>query len=69
MESSCELGNEISGSIECWESTEWLHKLWPLVWFPAPKNWLVSTTGTKSQNTSIIDIAVKASQTTVVFEL
>jgi hypothetical protein len=30
VESSCELGNEPSGSIKCWESTEWLHNLWPL---------------------------------------
>jgi hypothetical protein len=31
MESSCELGNEPSSSINCWETTEWLHNLWPLV--------------------------------------
>jgi hypothetical protein len=30
VESSCKLGNEPSGSIKCWESTKWLHKLWPL---------------------------------------
>jgi hypothetical protein len=24
VESSCERGNEPSGSIKCWESTEWL---------------------------------------------
>jgi hypothetical protein len=23
-------GNEPSGSIKCWEATEWLHKLFPL---------------------------------------
>jgi hypothetical protein len=27
---SCELGNEPSGSIKCWETTERLHNLWPL---------------------------------------
>jgi hypothetical protein len=30
VESSCECGNEPSGSIKCWETTEWLHNLWPL---------------------------------------
>jgi hypothetical protein len=30
VESSCKLGNKPSGSIKCWESTEWLHYLWPL---------------------------------------
>jgi hypothetical protein len=25
VESSCECGNEISGSIKCWETIEWLH--------------------------------------------
>jgi hypothetical protein len=30
VESSCELGNEPSGSIKCWETTEWLHNLRPL---------------------------------------
>jgi hypothetical protein len=30
VESSCKLGNEPSGSIKCWETTEWLHNLWPL---------------------------------------
>jgi hypothetical protein len=29
VESSCKLDNEPSGSIKCWETTEWLHKLWP----------------------------------------
>jgi hypothetical protein len=28
--SSCELGNEPSGSIKCWGPTEWLHNLWPI---------------------------------------
>jgi hypothetical protein len=36
LESSCELGNEPSGSIKCWETTEWLHNLWPLEWNSAP---------------------------------
>jgi hypothetical protein len=33
---SCELGNEPSGSIKCWETTEWLHNLWPLEWYSVP---------------------------------
>jgi hypothetical protein len=35
--SSCELGNEPSGSIKCWESTKWLHILWPIEWYSAPQ--------------------------------
>jgi hypothetical protein len=31
-ESCCECGNEPSGSIKCWETTGWLHNLWPLEW-------------------------------------
>jgi hypothetical protein len=38
VESSCECGNEPSGSIKCWESTEWLHNLWPLEWYSAPQS-------------------------------
>jgi hypothetical protein len=38
VESSCELGNESSGSIKCWESTEWLHNLWPLERYSAPQS-------------------------------
>jgi hypothetical protein len=30
VDSSCERGNEPSGSIKCWETTEWLHNWWPL---------------------------------------
>jgi hypothetical protein len=30
VESSCECGNEPSGSINCWETIEWLHSWWPL---------------------------------------
>jgi hypothetical protein len=41
VESSCKLGNEPSGSIKCWETTEWLHNLWPLEWYSAPQNYLV----------------------------
>jgi hypothetical protein len=37
-ESSCVLGNEPSGSIKCWETTEWLHNLWPLEWYSAPQS-------------------------------
>jgi hypothetical protein len=37
-ESSCELGNELSGSIKCSESTELLHNLWPLEWYSAPQS-------------------------------
>jgi hypothetical protein len=33
VESSCELGNEPSGSIKCWEYTEWMHNLWTLEWY------------------------------------
>jgi hypothetical protein len=35
VESSCECGNEPSSSIKCWETTEWLHNLWPLEWYSA----------------------------------
>jgi hypothetical protein len=35
--SSCECGNEPSGSIKCWETTEWLHNLWPLERYSAPQ--------------------------------
>jgi hypothetical protein len=38
VESSCELGNEPSGSIKCWETTKWLHNLWPLEWYSAPQS-------------------------------
>jgi hypothetical protein len=37
VESSCELGNELSGSIKCWE-TEWPHNLWPVEWNSAPQS-------------------------------
>jgi hypothetical protein len=30
VESSCECGNEPSGSTNCCESIEWLHNLWPV---------------------------------------
>jgi hypothetical protein len=36
--SSCELGNEPSGSIKCWESTEWLHNLRILERYSAPQS-------------------------------
>jgi hypothetical protein len=26
------------GSIKFWESTEWLHNLWPLEWYSAPQS-------------------------------
>jgi hypothetical protein len=29
-ESSCECDNECLGSINCWETIEWLHKWWSL---------------------------------------
>jgi hypothetical protein len=35
VESSCERGYEPSGSIKCWETTEWLHNLWPLELYSA----------------------------------
>jgi hypothetical protein len=37
VESSCELGNEPSGSIKCWETIERLHNLWPLECYSAPQ--------------------------------
>jgi hypothetical protein len=40
VESSCGLGNEPSGSIKCWETTEWLHNLWPLERYSAPQSQL-----------------------------
>jgi hypothetical protein len=27
----------LSGSIKCWGTTEWLHNLWPLEWYSAPQ--------------------------------
>jgi hypothetical protein len=33
-----ERGNEPSGSIKYWKTTEWLHKLWPLEWYSAPQS-------------------------------
>jgi hypothetical protein len=30
QESSCECGNECSGSIKCWETVEWPNNWWPL---------------------------------------
>jgi hypothetical protein len=30
VEGSCEHGNAPSGSINCWEVTEWLHNWWLL---------------------------------------
>jgi hypothetical protein len=30
VEGSCERGNELSGSIKCWEVLEWLHN-WQLL--------------------------------------
>jgi hypothetical protein len=33
---NAECGNEPSGSIKCWETTEWLHDLWPLEWYSSP---------------------------------
>jgi hypothetical protein len=41
VESSCELGNEPSGSIKCWETTERLHNLRPLEWYSTPQSQLV----------------------------
>jgi hypothetical protein len=41
VESSCELGNEPSGSIKCWESIEWLQNLWPLERYSAPQSMFV----------------------------
>jgi hypothetical protein len=41
VESSCQIGNEPSGSIKCWESAKWLHNLWPLERYSAPQSYLV----------------------------
>jgi hypothetical protein len=38
VECSCKLGNEPSGSIKFWETTEWLHNLWPLERYSAPQS-------------------------------
>jgi hypothetical protein len=38
MESSCELGNETSVSIEFWQTTEWMHNVWRLEWYSAPQS-------------------------------
>jgi hypothetical protein len=35
-------GDEPSGSIKCWETTKWLHNLWPLELYSAPQSQLVS---------------------------
>jgi hypothetical protein len=51
VESSCELGNEPSVSIKCWESTEWLHNLWPLERYSAPQSQLVMTEIQSSRTT------------------
>jgi hypothetical protein len=40
VESYCELGNEPSGSIKCWETTERLYNLWPLEWCSAQQSLL-----------------------------
>jgi hypothetical protein len=29
-------------AIKCWQSTEWLHNLWPLEWYSAPQSQLVT---------------------------
>jgi hypothetical protein len=36
QESSCECGNEPSGSITCWKTIEWLHNWWPIEYYSAP---------------------------------
>jgi hypothetical protein len=30
--------NEPSGSVKCWETTEWLHNLWPIEWYSASQS-------------------------------
>jgi hypothetical protein len=30
VEGSCECGNELSCSMKCWETLEWLYNWWPL---------------------------------------
>jgi hypothetical protein len=36
VEGSCECGNEPSGTINCWESIEWLHSWWALEYYSSP---------------------------------
>jgi hypothetical protein len=50
VESSCKHGNEPSGSITCWETTEWLHNLWPLERYSAPQSWAVLVILIKNKN-------------------
>jgi hypothetical protein len=38
VDNSCECGNEPSVSIKFWETTEWLHKLWPLERYSVPQS-------------------------------
>jgi hypothetical protein len=38
VESSCEHGYELWGSIKCWETTEWLHNLWPHERYSVPQS-------------------------------
>jgi hypothetical protein len=37
LESTCEYGNELEGSIKCWENMEWL-----LEWCSTPQSYLLS---------------------------
>jgi hypothetical protein len=54
MESYVERGDELPGSIKCWESTKWLHNLWPLEWYSAPQSQLI-----KSPYVAVMDIELK----------
>jgi hypothetical protein len=40
MESSFERDNEPSGSIKCWETTEWLNNWWPLMRYSSPQSYV-----------------------------
>jgi hypothetical protein len=42
VESSCECGNEPSGSLKCWEVLEWLHNWWPLDYYSAPYSYYLN---------------------------
>jgi hypothetical protein len=56
VESSCELGNEPSGFIKCWEPTEWLHNLWPLECCSATKHIIRRTVRYGSRIVTQVDI-------------
>jgi hypothetical protein len=60
VESSCELGNEPSGSIKSWEPTEWLHKLWPLERYSAPQSYIYINSVALSPEAKYTDLSSAA---------